>query len=522
LRSFAALLTVAVSALAILVLTAAPANAHAVLVASSPEDGARLDSPPAAVTLTFDESVRLAAGAAKVISTTGERADTGTAHLSSDGTTIVIPLRPNLPRGSYTATWRVISADTHIVSGSISFGVGQDASAPAIGPADHSRPLTLVADIAGGVLDVGLVLCAGVALVSRVLWAWALGLTRIRVLITTGWTLIGLVTMAQFLLLGPQSLNEGWAAVFSAEALSETLTSRTGALLIIRAVIVAALGVALQSRRRRSTAIVAACAAGVALTVVINGHAGAGEQTWLAVPITAAHVLAMTVWLGGLVVIAIAVLPARRVDNLRRWSLAAFACVSVLIISGEYQAWRQVHPVEAMWSTGYGLTLTVKLAIVTAMLAIAYVGQRRLDPKVLRRTVPAEMALGLAVVVATTALISQAPARTTYGPAVTLTAALDTRSARIRIDTTRRGPTSISVTALNAQGRPMTAESVSGTLSSDDAGIAALNVKFEQAHDGEWRSTYAVVPLAGSWKLHLTVAFSTSDAVATSASFRVW
>ncbi|WP_264069609.1 copper resistance CopC/CopD family protein [Mycolicibacterium komossense] len=491
-------------------------------MASSPEDGARVDSSPAAVTLTFDESVRLVPGAAQVISMTGDRADSGSAQLSTDGTTVVIPLKPHVPQGSYAATWRVVSADTHVVSGSISFGIGQDAGAPAVAPADRSGSLTRTADIAGGVVDVGLVLCAGLALVCRILWPWALGLVRIRMLIGCGWVIIGLATVTQFLMQGPEALNLGWSAAFSTDALNETLSSRTGVVLLVRVVLIAMLGIALRRPQRGWTGVVAACTAGVTVTVVICGHAGAGEQMWLATPVTAAHVVAMTVWLGGLVALLVAVLPSGRTDNLRRWSSTAFACISVLILSGEYQAWRQVQPVEALWSTGYGITLTVKLSLVTVMLAVAYIGQRRLDPKVLRRTVPAEMVLGLAVLVATTALISQAPARTTFGPPVSLTAPLDSRSARIHIDTTRRGPTSISVTALNPQGRPTAAEAVSGTLSSDDAGVAALKVKFEPTAGGEWRSTYAVVPLPGSWTLNLTVEFSTSDAVVTSAAFRVW
>lgn len=509
-------------AFAVLGLTAAPANAHAVLVASSPVDGTRVNSPPAAVTLTFDESVRLIPAAAQVISTTGVRADTGAAHLSSDGTTIVIPLRPDLPRGSYAATWRVISADTHVVSGSISFGIGQDAGALAPASTDHSAPLTLAANVARGFLYLGLVLSAGMSLVCRALWPWALALVRVRALLLGGWISIAVATVAQFLLQGPQSLNLGWAAVFSRDAVTDTLTSRTGMILIVRAVFIVALGAAHRFDRRGATVALALGTAGVAMTVVIDGHAGVGEQAWAATAVTSAHVLAMTVWLGGLTALCIAVLPSRHATNLRRWSLLAFGCVSTLILTGEYQAWRQVRPVDAMWSTGYGITLSVKLAIVIAMLATAYVGQRQLDPKVLRRTVPAEMALGLAVVVVTTALASQAPARTTYGPPVSLAAPLDNRSARIHIDTTRRGPTSISVTARNARGYLVNAESVTGTLSSDDAGIAALNVKFRPTSDGQWRSSYAVVPLPGSWTLKLVVEFSSSDAVATSASFYVW
>jgi copper transport protein len=434
----------------------------------------------------------------------------------------VIPLQPDLPRGSYAVTWRVVSADTHVVSGSISFGVGQDAGAPPPTSVDHARPLTLAAEAARGVLYVGLVLSAGIALICRMLWPWAIGFGRIRTLLVGGWSSLALATAAQFLLQGPQSLNEGWAGVLSANAVSDTLSSRIGVTIVMRFVVVVVLGVALWSDRRGSTVTVALSAAGIALTVVLDGHAGVGEQAWLATAVTTIHVLAMALWLGGLIAIFVAVLPSGRVDNLRRWSLTAFACVSTIILSGEYQAWRQVRPVEAMWSTGYGITLSAKLSIVTAMLAIAYVGQRRLDPKVLRRTVPAEMLLGLAVVVATTALVSQAPARATYGPPVTVSAPLDTRSALIRIDTTRRGPTEISVTARDARGEPVRAASVSGTLSSGDAGIAALDVTFAQAPDGEWNSSHAVVPLPGTWTLKLVVEFSTSDAIATAAHFRVW
>lgn len=521
-RSFAALPAALALAFAILGLTAAPANAHAVLVASSPVDGARVESPPATVTLTFDESVRLIPAAAQVISTTGARADEGAAHLSDDATTIVIPLRRDLDRGSYAATWRVVSADGHIVSGSISFGVGQDAGVQPPVPADHSAPLTLAANIARGVLYVGLVLSAGVTLVCRTLWPWALGLRRMKALIFGGWASTVIATLAQFLLQGPQSLDTSWSAVFTDDALSDTLSGRTGAILVLRVSLLTALGFALRLQRRGSTTFLALSSVGVALTVALDGHAGVGEQAWLAITVTTIHVLAMTVWLGGLVVLCLAVLPARRVDNLRGWSVIAFGCVSALILSGEYQAWRQVRPVEAMWSTGYGITLSVKLAIVTAMLALAYRGQRRLDPRTLRRTVPAEMALGLAVVVVTTALVSQPPARTTYGPPVSLSAPLDDRSARVHLDTTRRGPTTISVTALDPGGHPVRVTSVSGTLTSEDAGIAALTVKFEPSTDDEWHSSHAVVPLPGSWTLKLVVEFSAADAIATAAHFRVW
>ena len=61
-----------------------------------------------------------------------------------------------------------------------------------------------------------------------------------------------------------------------------------------------------------------------------------------------------------------------------------------------------------------------------------------------------------------------------------------------------------------------------GSLSSNDADIAALPVTFSPIPGGAWRSAYAVVPRAGWWTLTVTVEFSIKEAVVTSTRFRVW
>ena len=128
-RSVAALL----AALLALLLPAPLAHAHAVLVSSDPVDGATLPSSPSRVTLTFDEPVRLIPGAVQVISATGTKVDRGV-RLLSDNAAVELSLPPDLPRGSYTATWRLMSADGHEVSGSVSFGVQQAVDEPASAP----------------------------------------------------------------------------------------------------------------------------------------------------------------------------------------------------------------------------------------------------------------------------------------------------------------------------------------------------------------------------------------------------
>ena len=121
---------------------AAPAaSAHAVLVSSTPVDGSRVNTEPAQVRLTFYEPVGLIAADEQVISAAGARVGTGQVRLAEGGTTIVLALRPHLPRGTYSATWRVVSADTHVVSGSITFGLGVQPGAGVAAAPDHIGPL---------------------------------------------------------------------------------------------------------------------------------------------------------------------------------------------------------------------------------------------------------------------------------------------------------------------------------------------------------------------------------------------
>ena len=71
------LLAAAALVAALLLLGAAPASAHAVLEASTPGDGARLDTPPESVRLEFNEPVSADLGGLRVFSADGDRVDVG-------------------------------------------------------------------------------------------------------------------------------------------------------------------------------------------------------------------------------------------------------------------------------------------------------------------------------------------------------------------------------------------------------------------------------------------------------------
>lgn len=446
-------------------------------------DGATLPAAPSRVTLSFDEPVRLIPGAVQVISNSGARVDREVRQRSGN-TAVELDLPPNLPRGSYTATWRLMSADGHEVSGSVSFGVQQAPDAP-----PDVRPVassSAASDVARGLTYAGLVLCVGVLAAARLVWGWALALRRTRILAGIGWLLLAAATVINAVTTGPD----------------------------IQLYVQAALLVLLAATTCAGTALFVVIATALAAGVAASGHAAAGPDPWLATTVTTAHLLAMALWLGGLAVLTLVVLPARRSDELQRWSRVAFGCVAAVLLTGEYQAWRQVSPIESLWSTGYGMALCAKVFLVTLMAALAYVGRRRLTPERLRRTVPWETALAVLVLIMTTVLTGEPPARTTYGPAFTATAALDEdRQAQVHLDTTRHGAIPIDVAVPGATA-------LRGTLSS--AEIASLPVRFTAGPDGHWHSTYATAPRPGLWTLQLTVQFGPNDATVTSVPFRAW
>jgi len=134
------------------------AFAHAHLTASTPADGAVLDSAPSNVALTFTEAVQkrfslfavvplqvpavtnesakehsqrtygLAAQLADSVMAAGgkvkDRVNAGLADASGASKDVTITLQDKLPAGTYVVVWRVLSVDTHVTQGIVVFTVG--------------------------------------------------------------------------------------------------------------------------------------------------------------------------------------------------------------------------------------------------------------------------------------------------------------------------------------------------------------------------------------------------------------
>ncbi|NMI01198.1 FixH family protein [Pseudonocardia acidicola] len=467
LRRGAAGLLLAVLALPVL---AGTASAHAVLISTDPGSGAVLAAAPARVSLTFGETVQVAPDGIRVFAPDGTRIDDEHAdHPGGNGASVGVALRAGGGSGSYTVAWRVISADSHPVTGALVFSVGHPSATSAAPPAPPAGD-ALLGVLYAVVRTVGYMsLSVLVGTVAFALSCWPAAITRtcVRRTAQAGWASLVLATVATLLVQGPYGYGLGPAHALDPGMVERTLDLPLGAALVARLLLLVATAIYLgrlvthlptaTARTRRGLVVAgAALAVGLAATWSFAGHAAVGIQPWLAVPVDVAHLLAMAVWLGGLAVLTVLLRPgaadrAGRSDGARvaveRFSRIALAAVGVLVATGAYQTWRQLGSWSAFTTTGYGRLLLLKLAGFAALVGVAALSRRSVqrmrrvpepvpadvgrgpaDPApppvpgvasllALRRSVLVESAIAVLVLAAAATLVNAEPGRTALAAA---------------------------------------------------------------------------------------------------------
>ena len=410
----AAYLLAAVFFSAIAVLgTSTAAFAHATLVSTSPPGASIVAKAPATVSATFDEPVGVSPDSLRVYAPNGQRADEGNTTHGKLPQQITVGLLPGLGTGTYTVGWHVISADSHPVQGAFTFSVGAPSSS-AVNPASLQPPAGKLVGIAFGAVRWLAYCCFAllIGVVAFLIGCWPGGATRPGVLrLTLGaWGGLAAATLAAILLQGVYGAGQGIGHVFWPDVLHATLYSGYGRALGARLLLVVAALITFSvllgslptaSRRARSAAGVtwAALTIGLASTWAIADHAGTGIQVPLAVPSDIIHLTAMAIWTGGLVTLVTVVLrrpdapaDARKAAQRRyqaataeaaravsRFSPIALGCVSAIVATGTYQAWRGVGSWGALFETTYGRLLLVKIVAVCALVALGNLARQRVQ-----------------------------------------------------------------------------------------------------------------------------------------------
>jgi copper transport protein len=552
-------------------LLAAPAlaGAHATLQSSTPARGATLARSPATLSFHFDEAVEGNLGAVRVYDAAGRRVDRGDAfHPGGRGPDIAVHLEPDLAHGTYTATYRVISADGHVVSAGTVFSVGHAAgggrSVEQLLRDSGSGPVTSTAFSVARALQYAALGVAGGALVFLlVAWgpAWRAARTgsergraaadaverRARTLLL-GAAVAGTASaLAAVVLEAAEAAGlSGWSAL-RPDPLGEVVGTRFGTLSTVAAgcwLLVGALTLAAVGRRpggRRLPAWLPLVPIGYLIAVPgLSGHAATQSPVGVLLPANVLHVAAMTAWVGGLVALLVLVPAATRrlepaertpplAGALARFSTIALGAVAVLLVTGLVQAFFEIRHLDRVLSTAFGRAVLIKAVLLALLIGLGAVNRRRTVPRlraaaasrrspgaegvVLRRTLRAEVVLLAAVLAVTGALAGYAPATTVASGPFSTTTRVGPQELQLTVDPARVGANELHLylTDPRTGAQLDTAKEVHVAAELPSKGIGRIEAHAAQAGPGHYVVPDLTLGVAGRWRLTVTVRVSEFD-----------
>jgi copper transport protein len=580
--------------------SASPAFAHSTLVQTNPAAGQVLDRPPKTVTLGFNEAVEVALGAIRVYNSKGERLDTGSAsHPGGQQSRVQVGV-PKLANDSYVVTWRVISADSHPVQGAFTFQVGRSAAAGNL----QSLSQRLLSN-QGGDTTVGflyavarfgvfasLALLIGAAAFLVLVWPAGRESRGAARLVWAGWIGAAVATIVGIALDGAYAAALPLGDALKPSVISDVLDTRFGRVWLLRlALLVIAVPLLRLLVNRRPVVeyplprwwrpVAAVVAVGLLLTPGLSGHAGTGRLVGLAIIADVAHVGGVSVWLGGLVVLLVVVLRRKHLEELRtvvpRYSQVALAAISVIVVSGAFQAWRQLGSISNLRDTDYGKLLTAKLLafgvlIITAAFSREIVNRRFRSPRPtpapappprvpvsaggpplppddgrdkgggdgaaedeeadedawemrnLRRHVGLEAVVAVVILSIAALLVNAAPAVSVNNSGAT---GVTLQSDQVRVDVTAipgaPGANELHFTAFSPQGAPLAIPPSGGltevnefqvSASLPSRNIAPIPIPARRIGPGHYISSGVNLPIRGDWNLTIRVLLTETNEVA--------
>jgi copper transport protein len=464
-------------AIALALLLARPVAAHANLVRSEPAAGALLDTSPPSLMLEFSEELDPAFSQAQLFDSRNQLVEPGPGAFDPATPRVLRLILPDLPKGSYTALWRVRSAaDGHITQGSLPFGVGVAPTSTAlIPPPGAPDPATLpppaLDTVARWLNLVAAALALGGLPFGLLVWRpafrrWTMGdrrpttdehnvalqwsvvggrwsesddlITRFIQRMTVLGGLLFVLTNLFFLVTqAAAAANVPLAQAIGAPAL-QLLSGRSGLLWLARLALTVQIIVlawrlppAGRGPARLWWALLAVGGV-VVLTLSLLSHAAASSDAAIAVPLDWLHLVAMIAWLGGLIPLSFAINTTARAPDqamplallIPRFSRLTIACVVVLTLTGIYNYALQIGALELLVATTYGRALLIKLGLFGALLLLGglnlFVLSRRLraaSERVTRAFVHSvrwELIAGALLLLAIGAMTSVAPSKTAW------------------------------------------------------------------------------------------------------------
>jgi copper transport protein len=519
-----------VAAVVLVALAGAPsASAHAILQETTPGNDSVVQRSPATVKLRFNEPVETAFGSIRVFDCAGKRVDSGKIA-RPDARSVSVALRGQVSAGSYTATWRVISADSHPVAGAFVFHVkAADKSGSCKQVFGKETPSSVDALFkAARAIDFALLLLvAGGAAALAVVLRSAAGELRLRLYRLLAGLASGLVVAALLciVLQGAVAGGFGLREAFRWNTVDAVLQTRFGKAFLFQIGLAATTAlVAFVAGRVRNASVgplVLVPAALLLPTVSDAGHARtSGTVAFVA---DVAHVAAASVWVGGLAFTVVALLRAG--DD--RWPLAsravplfsrlAVVSVATLILAGSLRGYEEVRAWHGLWDTTYGKLLLAKIALVLPLLGLGAYNNRYAVPRLRRqlaslaeqrrflRAAGAELAIMAVIVGVTAVLVTEPPAKASIKPPklFATTAPIGELEVNMVIEPARTGPNVIHLYFFTKAGVPAAVDEAKLSARLPSKNLGPLRFPLQRLVPSHYTVSGATFPFPGDWQVTL-------------------
>jgi copper transport protein len=533
----------AVAAFIVLLALPASASAHAYLVRTVPASAAILGASPPSVQLTYDEAVEPRFATISVTNQAGRQMTTGAVtRAPSNPDTLVVPLRPHLPQGWYLIYWRAISVDGHPVQGAFTF---------AVGPLPGNPPQFHAPSTSQSATTPRVVIARWIALLTVM---GAIGLLALRLLIVR--PLVRRVPGASLRALNVTALVMAVVALIAVPVYLDIATAvdalrspfEIGALIplynatafgsawldleLCLALFVVAAGVAIWvDRPERDTRSLAellattgalAAAAAVLLVPGLAGHAAQTSPAALTVLLDWLHLVAGSVWLGGL--FGLLVLAGSLPAALRRRGLVTcatrfspVALASVVVISGTGIGETALHlPIlAALWQTTYGTAIIVKGGLVLTALAVASLHARGRRLHVRALGVETLLVVGTLLAAASlsslpppaAALAEESQSLANVGPGrVSSTLHVNGYTLQVLVTPNAAIRTNSFALRITRNGAPVTGADVTLTFAMLDMQMGNQEYQLTEKAPGIYVRPTSALVMAGRWGLEFTIA----------------
>lgn len=540
--------------LACLLGLAGSASAHSMLESSEPPRGAELKEAPVRVTFTFDEPVEASLGAVRVFDTGGNQVEeSGLERPGGDAETIAAELPPNLPDGLYTATYRVVSADAHPVTGGITFTVGEPKANSRFAAGKTISELLSASDT-GKVTEVGfwfirwigyLAIALAIGALVWLLFAWrGAGSTaeseralfaRFRRLLLAAVSAGLLASLLAIPFQGAIAAGTGFWDAFGSGISGEVIQTRFGTMMLIRSAAWLALIPLLLAPARRLTSlsvepvIASLAAVALAVTPALAGHAATRDPGWLLMPADILHVAAMAAWAGGLFAMVFLLpaatrkiaSPADRTGLLTRvtWKFSTLAIVAVIVVgvTGAVQAIIDVGSIPDLLGTAFGRAVAIKIVLFAVLVVLGWLNRGRIIPTLvkrmesgespgnpgrrLNRLLRAEVFLIVCVLGVSAALVTYPPPDSIKSGPVSGSVLAEPYQVEYTVDPARVGRNEVHLYVFDdVTGAPVPVVAVELSFSLPKSGIDPIEAETSKAGPGHYVVPAAMFGIRGDWQ----------------------